>query len=609
MAKNIEVTLTLDSKQFDRGIKSARGSLTQIKGSAGGAGGAFGGLAGKLAIAGTAFLALKKAVDGVTGAIGAARQIEDIGVVLNNVVGSAEGGALALQQVRDIAQELPFAFEEIAGATPALATVSKDLGELEENTRLAADIAATTGLSFQEASSQIQRAFSGGAGAADLFREKGVLAMAGFEAGATYSIEETRKKLKEFGQSVEGAANDLNKTLTGALSQAGDRFFNFQTEVGNAIVPEFTAFINEMVGIFDNNKETINAFAKTIGEGMVNAFYSFLEIGAVVIDFFSMMFNALKSVATFVQDKFGNVIYAVMNNSARVIGGVVEAVAFLGKGIGKLITLASGDNSVEMFFQNIQDAANKVREEGLPKVSEALNDVFTAVPVTTAQDFVANLITNLRAAGEQADEETKAIIEKITNSVDAGKTKIENGAADLATSVADYKTAGEELLGVFSSATEKLGDDLASALMEGKDALSGFKDFFKSIVSEIIAQAIRMAVIQPFLKGIFGIFGYGMDFNGAGGIEKFYKLDAKAMGGPVMANQPYLVGERGPELFVPGTTGGITPNSQLGGGAPSITYNINAIDTRSFEERLAADPEFLYAVTEAGRRRSPGGRL
>ena len=57
-------------------------------------------------------------------------------------------------------------------ATPALATVSGNLQELEENTKLAADIAAVTGLSFQDASSQIQRAFSAGAGAADQFREK-----------------------------------------------------------------------------------------------------------------------------------------------------------------------------------------------------------------------------------------------------------------------------------------------------------------------------------------------------------------------------------------------------------------------------------------------------
>ena len=45
---------------------------------------------------------------------------------------------------------------------------------------------------------------------------------------------------------------------------------------------------------------------------------------------------------------------------------------------------------------------------------------------------------------------------------------------------------------------------------------------------------------------------------------------AKAMGGPVMAGQPYLIGERGPELMVPKQSGTIIPNNGLGGGATVI---------------------------------------
>ena len=45
----------------------------------------------------------------------------------------------------------------------------------------------------------------------------------------------------------------------------------------------------------------------------------------------------------------------------------------------------------------------------------------------------------------------------------------------------------------------------------------------------------------------------------------------RAAGGPVSAGQPYIVGEIGPELFVPGRSGTIIPNNQLGGGS---TYNI-----------------------------------
>ena len=604
MAKNIEVTLTLNTKKFKGQLANAQRQMQGFGGSANVAKGSIIGLAARFAPLAAAAVGVTAAFKGLSASVGAARQIQDIGVVLKNIVGDAEGGALALQQVRDIATELPFAFEEIAGATPALATVSQNLKELEDNTRLAADIAAVTGLSFQDASSQLQRAFSAGAGAADMFREKGVLSMAGFQAGASYSIDETRKKLREFGTTIAGAANDLNITLTGSLSQAGDRFFQFRSAVGDAIVPEFTAFINQMVGIFDNNKETITAFAKTLGESVVNAFYSILEVGAVVVDYFSMLFSALKSIAQFVNDKFGDVIYTVFNAAAKVIGGVVEAVAFLGKGIGKLIELAGGSADVTQFFDNIQNAANKVRTEGLDKFGEALDDMFNAVPVTTAQDFVAALIEDLRAAGQVADEEAERIKEILANTEEAGKTQIQAAANSFTESLADYKSASEELLSTFSSATQKLSDDLATALVDGQDAMGAFKDFFKTIVKEIIAQALRLAIIQPILSSIFGAFGYNIGFTGAGGIESITK---RQMGGPIMKNKPYLVGEAGPELIVPSGGGSVISNSSLAGlgGGTAVTYNINAVDARSFKQLVAEDPEFIYSVTRLGQRRLP----
>jgi len=604
MAKNIEVTLTLNTKKFKGQLANAQRQMQGFGGSANVAKGSIIGLAARFAPLAAAAVGVTAAFKGLSASVGAARQIQDIGVVLKNIVGDAEGGALALQQVRDIATELPFAFEEIAGATPALATVSANLKELEDNTRLAADIAAVTGLSFQDASSQLQRAFSAGAGAADMFREKGVLSMAGFQAGASYSIDETRKKLREFGTTIAGAANDLNITLTGSLSQAGDRFFQFRSAVGDAIVPEFTAFINQMVGIFDNNKETITAFAKTLGESVVNAFYSILEVGAVVVDYFSMLFSALKSIAQFVNDKFGDVIYTVFNAAAKVIGGVVEAVAFLGKGIGKLIELAGGSADVTQFFDNIQNAANKVRTEGLDKFGEALDDMFNAVPVTTAQDFVAALIEDLRAAGQVADEEAERIKEILANTEEAGKTQIQAAANSFTESLADYKSASEELLSTFSSATQKLSDDLATALVDGQDAMGAFKDFFKTIVKEIIAQALRLAIIQPILSSIFGAFGYNIGFTGAGGIESITK---RQMGGPIMKNKPYLVGEAGPELIVPSGGGSVISNSSLAGmgGGTAVTYNINAVDARSFKQLVAEDPEFIYGVTRLGQRRLP----
>ena len=69
-----------------------------------------------------------------------------------------------------------------------------------------------------------------------------------------------------------------------------------------------------------------------------------------------------------------------------------------------------------------------------------------------------------------------------------------------------------------------------------------------------------------------------------GGISEFDALTlagisgTRANGGPVMGGGTYLVGERGPELFTPLSSGSITPNNALGGGGANITVNVNGGD-------------------------------
>ena len=62
------------------------------------------------------------------------------------------------------------------------------------------------------------------------------------------------------------------------------------------------------------------------------------------------------------------------------------------------------------------------------------------------------------------------------------------------------------------------------------------------------------------------------------------KIQARADGGPVTGGRPYLVGERGPELFTPSASGSITPNHQMGGGGGGQTINMN-IDVSGVTDR------------------------
>ena len=65
------------------------------------------------------------------------------------------------------------------------------------------------------------------------------------------------------------------------------------------------------------------------------------------------------------------------------------------------------------------------------------------------------------------------------------------------------------------------------------------------------------------------------------------QYSGRQLGGPVMANKSYIVGENGPELFTPNNTGSITRNGDLGGGgAVTVNFNITANDATGFDQLL-----------------------
>ena len=165
--------------------------------------------------------------------------------------------------------------------------------------------------------------------------------------------------------------------------------------------------------------------------------------------------------------------------------------------------------------------------------------------------------------------------------------------------VEDSRNAADQARNIFGTVTRGMEDLIVNFVKTGKLSL---KDFANSIIETFVRiQAQRL---------IGGIFGGA---SGAGGIfSALIGPPGRALGGPVAANSPYMVGERGPELFIPSTAGRIMPNNQLGAmttAAPTnVVYNIQAVDAMSFRQMVARDPEFIYAVTERGRSALPNRR-
>ena len=87
----------------------------------------------------------------------------------------------------------------------------------------------------------------------------------------------------------------------------------------------------------------------------------------------------------------------------------------------------------------------------------------------------------------------------------------------------------------------------------------------------------------------------------------------KAKGGPVKGGSPYVVGEKGPELFVPGSSGNIVPNHELGGSGTNIVVNVDASGSsvEGDEGQAAELGRMLGAAIQAEliKEKRPGGLL
>jgi hypothetical protein len=154
---------------------------------------------------------------------------------------------------------------------------------------------------------------------------------------------------------------------------------------------------------------------------------------------------------------------------------------------------------------------------------------------------------------------------------------------------------------IFQKVTQGMEDLIVNFAKTGKFE---FKSFMNSILEELLRSQVRQLMSQIFslssganLKGpsSSGILGGSI-------IPGFL-----AQGGPATKGMPYMVGENGPELFVPEASGNVIPNNQLAT-STYVTYNINAVDAMSFKQMVAADPSFIYAVTQQGAKSIPSNR-
>ena len=164
----------------------------------------------------------------------------------------------------------------------------------------------------------------------------------------------------------------------------------------------------------------------------------------------------------------------------------------------------------------------------------------------------------------------------------------------------DMETSFEAGGKAFDSMMGSMSKALEEFVTTGK---LNFGDFAKSVIKDMLAIQLRASA-----NNLFAMIGKSLFSSSVSLTEP---IGARADGGPVESGGAYMVGERGPELFVPRSAGAIVPNHSMAmmGGSTNITnYNIQAIDTKSFEDRILGSSKAVWAANAYGSKNLSLGR-
>lgn len=149
--------------------------------------------------------------------------------------------------------------------------------------------------------------------------------------------------------------------------------------------------------------------------------------------------------------------------------------------------------------------------------------------------------------------------------------------ASFARDVSEMRGAMQDGLGGAADRSGALIENaLARAVRTGKLGFDDLKRVALTAMNEIAASAIR--------SGIGSLFGSGGSGGGgrllgiaASAVQSLFGLPGRATGGPVTGGRPYMVGERGPELFVPSASGQVmTLGASRGARDVRVSVTINA---------------------------------
>ena len=156
----------------------------------------------------------------------------------------------------------------------------------------------------------------------------------------------------------------------------------------------------------------------------------------------------------------------------------------------------------------------------------------------------------------------------------------------------------ERIKGIFKEIGNDIATGISDALVDAIEGTRSLGEAARAIVNDLASSLLRLGINTLLRRSFGGIFS---------------DLPGLANGGRASAGRSHLVGERGPEIFTPKSSGTVIPNNQIGGGGTNIVVNVSAegMQSNANEDRGKELGVALASAiqSELIKQKRPGGLL
>lgn len=520
---------------------------------------------------GSIVLSVKKFIDAASG-------FENVKTRLVGLMGSTERAERAFRNFNDVAATTPFSLQDVVEAGAQLKAFGADA---EGMIKPVADLAAFMGTTATEAANSLGRAFAGGAGAADILRERGILnlikSFKGIDDLSKITLPEFRQALQETlidpSAGIAGSTDRMAQTFTGAFSNMTDSVTRLAANIGNTFMPllkdmviglgesakaadNFLTGIKEGLPDFDIFGSSVERFAARIERLTMEELNAELEkLQAKVKDVKQPIDDTTESTATFVnglailgrlsEDNSANV-QTLQNSFGDFDGSIVKVSDDISI---KLTPALDGINTVQKEFNEVQGATTV----GIVALNEKINVINNEIERRTdntkelseAQKTFNSLLEDTDLAQLRQIEQLELLIAKHQEELGTNeevmavltmlKEKYDQltGATKKAKEESDAnikaKKQEEEQLYKTAAATTAIASGLQQIFQKGASA----EQQFKAILSTF-AQLVSMGIFNvggkatgasslagSILSAFTGFIGHTGGLIGNNGIQRF----------------------------------------------------------------------------------------